>query len=331
MRNVSSWHLLTPAGAGSASDSIPGVSRVAGRRLAARPVTPGSGAATLALIGVTAVWGSTFFLIKDLLLRIPVPDFLAVRFAIAAVALWALAPQSVRRLSATARRRGVALGLLYGAAQLLQTAGLERTSASVSGFITGMYVVLTPVLAAVLLRQRIGAATWLAVALATAGLAVLSLRGLAVGYGEALTFAAAALYALHIIGLGTWSTPGEAYGLSVLQMGVIALVCGVAALPGGVTLPARTGDWLSLLYMALVAGALVLVAQTWAQAHLSATRAAIVMTMEPVFAAGFAVALGGEDPTLRMLSGGTLVLAAMYLVELLPRRRIEGEVTHLSV
>jgi drug/metabolite transporter (DMT)-like permease len=87
-----------------------------------------------------------------------------------------------------------------------------------------------------------------------------------------------------------------------------------------VTLPDGGGQWASLLYMALVAGAVALWAQTWAQSHLPATRAAIVMTLEPVFAAFFAVLLGGESLTSRMLLGGGLVLAAMYLVELLGRR-----------
>lgn len=300
----------------------------------ARPVLrggPPGAAASASLVAVTAIWGSTFFLIKDLLERVPVADFLAVRFAIAAALLGVLAPRAVVRLSPLARRRAVALGLVYGVAQLLQTWGLTRTSASVSGFVTGMYVVLTPLLAATLLRQRLGRVVWVAVALATAGLAVLSLRGLAVGFGETATLAAAALYALHIVGLGTWSTPREAYGLSVLQMAVIAAVCALGAVPGGLTLPSGGRDWLVVLYMAGVAGALCLVVQTWAQAHLAPTRAAIIMTMEPVFAAGFAVALGGEQLSVRMLVGGGLVLAAMYLVELAPRRHLEGEVPHLAV
>ena len=131
---------------------------------------------------------------------------------------------------------------------------------------------------------------WVAVLLATTGLAVLSLRGFALGGGEALTFAASVLYALHIVGLGEWSTARDAYGLAVLQMTVIAVVCAVATAPNGVVLPATTADWLAVVYMALVAGAIALVLQTWAQAHLPPTRAAIVMTMEPVFAALFAVA-----------------------------------------
>lgn len=290
-----------------------------------------SGLGVLALVFVTASWGSTFFLIKDLLDRVPVVDFLALRFAIASVALFLAAPRALRRLSPAARRRGVALGLLYGVAQILQTHGLEHTSASVSGFVTGMYVVCTPLLAAFFLRQRIGPVTWAAVGLATAGLAVLSLRGFAIGYGEAVTFASAVLYAAHIVGLGAWATPRDAFGLSVLQMFVITGVCGAAAVPGGVVLPDNGADWWSVIYMALVAGALALLAQTWAQAHLAPTRAAIIMTMEPVFAAFFAVLLGGESLTVRMLVGGAFVLIAMYTVELVPRRHVEGEVQHLTV
>jgi drug/metabolite transporter (DMT)-like permease len=101
---------------------------------------------------------------------------------------------------------------------------------------------------------------------------------------------------------------------------VIAVVSLGAAAPGGISLPPDRGAWASVLYMALVAGAVAIWAQTWAQSHLTATRAAIVMTLEPVFAAGFAVGLGGEPLTGRMLVGGAMILAAMYTVELIGRR-----------
>ncbi|MBE7323255.1 DMT family transporter [Nocardioides sp. Y6] len=282
---------------------------------------------------MTASWGSTFFLIKDLLDRVPTLDFLAVRFAIASLALLAVAPRALGRLSRESRRHAVVLGLLYGLAQILQTAGLAHTPASVSGFVTGMYVVLTPIFAAVLLRTRITALTWLAVALATTGLWVLTVQGgLTMGYGESLTLVGAALYALHIVGLGAWSRPEEAMGMSIVQLIVIAVVCGLATAPDGVVLPSTTADWGSMLYMALVAGAAAIFVQTWAQAHLPPTRSAIIMSMEPVFAALFAVWFGGESLTSRLLTGGLLVLAAMLVVELAPRRRkIEGEVTHLTV
>jgi len=287
--------------------------------------------AALALLSVTAMWGSTFFLIRDLLDRLPVLDFLALRFAIASVALFLIAPRAVRRLSRPSLRHAVVLGLLYGLAQILQTAGLAHTPASVSGFITGLYVVATPLFAALLLHTRITPVMWGAVALSLAGLAVLSLSGLSVGVGQAVTFVSALLYALHIVGLGAWSDARQAMGMTVVQLVVITVVCLVAALPNGIVLPPSPGDWLSVLYMAVFAGALALAGQTWAQAHLPATRTAIIMTMEPVFAALFAVLLGGEQTTLRLLVGGLMVLTAMLVVELAPRRRIEAEVPHIAV
>ncbi len=281
---------------------------------------PASRLATLLLVSVTAVWGSTFFLIRDLVEHVPSADFLAVRFAIASVVMALVFRRQTLALTRREVLIGVGLGVLYGLAQLLQTVGLEHTDASVSGFVTGTYVVLTPVLGAVLLRDRIPGSTWLAVGLATVGLGVLSLRGMSVGFGEAVTLAAAVLYALHIIGLGRYSTAASATGLATVQAFVITAVALVGAVPGGITLPQGGGQWASLLYMALIAGAVALWAQTWAQSHLPATRAAIVMTMEPVFAAFFAVLFGGESLTARMLLGGGLVLTAMYVVEILGRR-----------
>jgi drug/metabolite transporter (DMT)-like permease len=230
-----------------------------------------------------------------------------------------------------ARRNAVVLGLLYGLAQILQTAGLAHTPASVSGFITGMYVVCTPLLAAVILRTRITAMTWGAVGLATAGLGVLTLNGFSVGYGEAITLVAAVLYALHIVALGAWAGAREAMGMTIVQLVVITVMCFLASVPDGIVLPTELRDWASIVYMAVFAAALALAGQTWAQAHLPPTRAAIIMTMEPVFAAFFAVLLGGESVTLRMALGGVMVLTAMLVVELVPRRKIEAEVPHIAV
>lgn len=275
----------------------------------------------IALLAMTAAWGSTFFMIKDVVTRIPVPDLLALRFAIAAVALAVVAGPRLR-MSTTTLRRGLLLGLLYGIAQLLQTFGLAETAASVSGFLTGLYVVLTPLLSALLLRTRIPPAVWAASVLATAGLGVLSLQGFAIGYGELLTVASAVVYALHIVALGRMSEPGTALQLSVVQMATIAVVCGFAAVPGGLQLPTSGVDWAIVIYLALIAGALTMLLQTWAQARVEASRAAVIMAMEPVWAAAFAVAFGGEDVTARMIIGGGAILTAMYLVELAPRRRV---------
>jgi drug/metabolite transporter (DMT)-like permease len=255
-------------------------------------------------------------MLRGVVSRMPAADFLAVRFVLAAAVVWMFAPTAMRALSRTDRRRAVVLGLVYGAAQLLQTVGLNTTSASVSGFITGLYVVLTPLLAALLLRARLGRRVWGAVTLATAGLAALSLQGVALGSGEVLTLLGAVFYALHVVGLGVWSRSESAVGMTIVQLLTISAVCTVGALPGGITLPSTGRDWSVLVYMAVVAGALALLVQTWAQAQVSATRAAVTMTMEPVWAATFAVLFGGEALGLRALVGGALVLTAMYVVEL---------------
>ncbi|WP_370619183.1 DMT family transporter [Mumia sp. Pv 4-285] len=286
--------------------------------------------AAAALLSVTAAWGSTFFLIKDLVEVVPPLDFLAVRFAIAAAALFLIRPRAVLALSRESLVRGVVLGVVYGGAQILQTVGLEHTDASVSGFVTGMYVVFTPILAALVLRQRVGGPVWIAVVVATVGLAFLSLDGFSVGFGEGITLLSAVLYALHIVMLSAWTSAREAYALAVVQMAVISLMCLVLTAPNGVVLPQTGGQWTSMVYMALVAGAFAMLAQTWAQAHLPATRAAIIMSMEPVFAAAFAIGFTDETLTTRTLVGGAMVLAAMLLAEAAPRRHIEAEVPHLS-
>ena len=287
--------------------------------------------AAAALLGLAASWGSTFFMIKDLLDRVPTLDLLAVRFGIASLALLVVAPRAIARLSPVVRKHALVLGLLYGVAQIMQTAGLAHTPASISGFVTGLYVVCTPLLAAAILRTRIPPITWAAVALATVGLGVLALNGFSIGYGELITLASAVLYALHIVGLGAWSSAQDAVGMTILQIMVIAVVCTLATAHDGIVLPDRRGDWASVLYMAVIVGALGLLGQTWAQAHLPPTRSAIIMSMEPVFASFFAVWLGGEDVTTRLLLGGAMVLVAMLTVELAPRRAVEGEVPHIAV
>ncbi len=275
--------------------------------------------ATFALLGVTASWGSTFFMIKDLLHEISVLDFLGLRFAIAGTAAFAAAHRSVFRLSRRDVSHAVVLGLVYGSAQLLQTIGLSQTAASVSGFVTGMYVVATPLLAAGLFREHIRVTVWLAVALSATGLGFLALNGLSVSLGVGLIFAAAMLYAVHILGLGQWSRTDNAVGLSVVQLMVIGALCLVFTAPSGIGTPQSPGGWTALVYMAIVPGAMAILAQTWAQAHLSATRTAVIMTMEPVWAAFFAVLFGGESLTTRMVVGGGFVLTAMYVIELSPR------------
>jgi drug/metabolite transporter (DMT)-like permease len=276
--------------------------------------------ATLALVAATAVWGATFVVVQDAVEQMPVLPFLWWRFALATAVLALVRPRAVLDLSAQQRRRGLVLGLLLGGGYVLQTFGLLHTSATVSGFITGMFVVFTPLIGWLVLGEPVARPVWFAVGLATLGLALISLRGFAIGFGELLTLGCAALFAGQIVGLSRWSTSRDAYGLTVLQLGVVALLCLLASpLQGGVVLPPNAGVWAAVVFLALAATALAFLAQTWAQTHMTAPRAAIVLTLEPVFAGIFGVTLGGDELTARILAGGACIVAAMYVVELAPR------------
>lgn len=286
--------------------------------------------ATALMVGVTAVWGSTFVIVKDAIDRMPVMDFLAVRFGVAALVMIAIRPRSLLRLSRVGWRRGVLLGLALGCGYVAQTYGLRTTPAAVSGFITGMFVVFTPLISGLVLRRRVGGSAWIAVALATGGLGLLSLHGFSIGTGELLTLLCALLFAVHIVGLGEWSAQEDTYALAVAQMLTVAVLCTVVAAPGGLSLPPDAGVWGAIALTALLATAAAFLIQTWAQTVLTPTRTAVIMTMEPVFAGFFGVLLASEHLGVREWIGAVLVLGAMYLVELGPRRSAEGTFEHLE-
>ena len=272
--------------------------------------------ALIALIGVCAAWGGTFLAMQRAIAKVPVLDFLAIRFTVAALVMIAFRPVVLRRFSREQLKHGFLLGLALGAGYITQTYGLLYASATVSGFITGMFVVLTPLISWIILRKNINRKNWLAVILATVGLAFLSLRGWAVGPGEVLTLACAIFFAIHIVGLGEWSVKHDAYNLAVLQIGTVAVVTLLAASPDGITLPPDAGIWGIVALTAILATALAFLVQTWAQSLLSPARAAVIMTMEPVFAGFFGVLIGGNTITVQIIVGAVCILAAMLLVTL---------------
>lgn len=266
-----------------------------------------------ALVAVTAVWGSTFALSKDLLERLPVVDYLGPRFLLAAAVVVLVRPQLLRSLTPDMWSTGVWLGLIYAVGQLLQFEGLLHTAPTVSAFVVSLYVVFTPLLAAVLLRARPDRTTLLATVLAFAGVAAMSLRGWAFGMGEGLTVVSAVLYAAHILAMARWARPGQAFPLTFVQLVTIGVVLTAVASIDGIQLP-RGGDLPVFLYLAVVAAAGALLVQTWAQARLSSAHAAVLMVLEPVWAAAFGVALWSEALDLRTVLGGALILGAMVLV-----------------
>jgi drug/metabolite transporter (DMT)-like permease len=272
--------------------------------------------AMLALVGAAAAWGATFLVVKDAVTRMPVFDFLAWRFGVAAVLLIAARPRAVRGLGARGLRHGMLLGLVLGAAYITQTFGLRHTPATISGFLTGLFVVFTPLLSWLLLHRRLTPLAWVAVLLAAGGLALVTLGAVALGTVEILTLVCAVLFGLQMVGVGEWSPGRDSCALTGVQLATVAAVCVTGALTtGGISLPRSTSEWSAIAVTAVLASALGYTIQAWAQTRLSATQAAVILTMEPVFAALFAVALGGETLRPLAIAGGVLVVAAMYLIQ----------------
>jgi len=279
---------------------------------------------TLLLLAVTAVWGATFVLVQDVTDEIAVFAFLFWRFGLAGLALLLLRPTCLRLLSAADWRHALYLGLFLSLGYGAQTVGLRYTSATVAGFITGMFVVFTPILAAIIYRRRISLAAWSAVILAAVGLALISLQGFSIGFGEALVLLCAVGFAAHLVFLSEWTSTRKAYPLTIVQLLVVALVSLIFSLfEDGPTPPPSPSAWLATAFLALIATAAAYLAQSWAQAHMTSTRAAVVLTMEPVFAGVFGVLLAGDEITWRTVLGGALILVAMYLVELSPSRKVD--------
>jgi drug/metabolite transporter (DMT)-like permease len=272
--------------------------------------------ASMALVAVCAVWGSTFLIVQNAVSRMPVMDFLAVRFTVAVAVMFALRPTCLRGMTPQGLRRGVGLGVVLGAGYITQTYGLRFASATVSGFITGMFVVLTPVISWLILGKKVNRNTILAVVLASVGLALLSLHGWSVGTGELLTLACAVFFAIHIVGLGEWSSEYDPYGFALLQIATVAVIALLAASPGGIKLPPDASTWGTVGITAVFATAIAFVVQTWTQSLVPAVTAAIIMTMEPVFAGIFGVFFGKNHLTVQIIFGAVCVLTAMLIVAL---------------
>src|SRR5579875_1673116 len=271
-------------------------------------------AAVGVLLAATVAWGGTFVVVKGAVAHTSVANFLAWRFLIAGGVLALLRPRYLLHLGRRDWARGWLLGLSLAGGYWLQTLGLRYTTAAISGFLTGLQVVFTPLLAWALLRQRARPRVWVAAVVALGGLGAMSVRGFSMGAGELLTVASAGAFAVQVVGLSRWSSPRNAYGLATVQLLTVAARCSLAALPSGPNPRESAAVWAAVIGTAVVATAFAFVAQTWAQSKLPAARAALVLTMEPVFAALAAWAAGGSIG-LPVLLGGGLVLGAMLLVK----------------
>jgi drug/metabolite transporter (DMT)-like permease len=270
----------------------------------------------LALILVTAIWGVTFVQVKDAVEIYPLFAFLAVRYAIATGALALVGGRRLLTLGRSGVVAGGVIGVLLGLGIGLQTAGLERTTVSSTGFITGLYVVLTPLFGLLLFRTRVGLEVWAGVTLAIVGLAMLSGVDAGSTSGDLLVLASAAAQALQIVMVERYASRYDAIALVLVEMGAcflgflaIALALGELELPHGRTV------WGALLVTGVFASALAYLIQVWAQRRISAARIAIVFSLETVFAGLFGYWLAEDRLGLLGWGGCAVILAGIVIAE----------------
>ena len=266
------------------------------------------------LLLTTAVWGGSFVVMKDSLERQDVISFLATRFLIAGLLMLAYRPYSLVGLGKTLWIRATFLGFLLAAGFIFQSVGLTKTTVSSTGFITGLYLVFTPLISWLLLKRHILRLQLLAVFVATLGLYLIAYNGIEYGFGEFLVLISAVLFAMQIVAVGEWSNGKNAYPLALIQILVAALLFVMISFKDGYQVPPDGSVWIAILFTALFATFLGFLIQVKAQAIMTATAAGVILAMEVPFAFIFGLYFDNDPLTLRIASGGALVMGAMAMV-----------------
>jgi drug/metabolite transporter (DMT)-like permease len=282
--------------------------------------------ADLALAFACLIWGATFVLVKDALADISVFVFIAVRFSLAAAIMAAIFWRSIRKMNARTLWSGVQIGLCMFGGYIFQTTGLQYTTPAKAAFITGMCVVLVPLLLAVFTRRRITWWVWAGVAAAIVGLYFLTVppEGLgALNRGDPIVFVCAVMFALHIIFIGRFVGAHSVGALAFLQVATTAVLA-TLFLPvfaaAGWEQPRLIWSRdviLAILITAIGSTVIGFSLQTWAQQHTSASHTAIIVSLEPVFAAITSWLLASERFGARTLAGAAMILAGILIAELL--------------
>lgn len=275
----------------------------------------------LALVGIAAVWGLTFPMVQDAVETLPTMAFLGYRFDAAAIVVAIVFRRRLADLSREGWIAGLVMGAFLTAGYVFQTLGLEKTSSSNAGFITGLFVVITPLMGALVLRQRIGGLAWAAAGVSAAGLYLLSgTEGF--NGGDGLVLLCAISFSAHILATGRAATEHDAGALLVVQLAVCGVFCtAVAGGSGQLEVPTGGDVWLALTVTAFVASALGFFVQTYAQQHAPPARTALILASEPAFAGLFGFLLNDERLSAVAWSGALLIMAAIVAVELIPRWR----------
>lgn len=279
--------------------------------------------ADLGLVSICLIWGTTFAIVKTVASGTNPATFIAVRFGLAAAMTGAMCLGRRRRMAAGVWAAGFIAAVPLMAGYLTQTVGLGLTTASKAGFITGMHVVFTPIIDWVVTRRRIALYQAAGIAVALVGLALLSLDSFGrLGLGDLLVLACAFFFAVHIVMLSRFSPRHDGFLLSFTQMAGAALLAAAAAGPDmAQAAQFSAAMWASVIYLAVMGTAVAFLIQTLAQRYTPPTRAALLMQLEPVFAAFFAWLLIGETMSAKQYAGAAMILAGIIACQIGDARR----------
>jgi drug/metabolite transporter (DMT)-like permease len=280
-------------------------------------------AAELALVGIAAIWGLTFVMVQDAIEEIEPMTFLAYRFLPASVLVGLVFWQPLRRLPPAGWRAGVVMGVFLTAGYVAQTYGLEHTTASNAGFITGLFVVLTPLFGSLLFDLEVGRAAWTAALLSAFGLLLLSGAGGDLNLsGDGVVLLCACAFAMHILLTSRAVRHFDVGPLVAVQLGVCGLFClAYAGLAGQLEAPRGATVWSALIVTSLLASALGFLVQSYAQRHASPARTALILAAEPAFAGLFGYLLQDERLSAVAWTGALLIMVAILVVDVVPKLR----------
>jgi len=291
-------------------------------------------AAELALVGITVIWGLTFVFTKNSLITAGHPQglqpfvFLAWRFALASVAMAILCYKRYSNVNRPTLLAGAVMGTVLFASYAFQTFGLRYTTAGNAGFITGLFIVFTPMLAWAFLKHKQPPKAIFAVVIALVGLAFLSIQPhLKINSGDVLVLFCAFTYSIHIILFDGYTKKYDLPLLILVQMVVLFVLNALAGLAFETVQAPQTGYvWMSVIVCGLLASALAFFVQGWAQRILTPSRTSMVLIMEPVFSLIFGMILLSERLTWSGWVGCGLIFLGMIVTEVsLKRNRTATE------
>ncbi len=276
--------------------------------------------ADLFLLSVTVFWGSTFIIVKKSIEIMPTFAFLSLRFWLASAILIVLFFPKFKKLNRTIIRDGVLLGIMLFLSYAFQTVALEYSKAGVVGFLTGLNVVMVPIMSALIVRKIPSAYSQIGVFLALIGVALMSFRaGFSVSFGDSLAIVCAFFVSVHILMTDRFSRKYDTYLLTTIEITVLAVLSTVTSLAKEPYLiPEHFSGYIvtSLIITAVFATVYAFVVQTTMQQYTTPTKTALIFTMEPVMSAVFGYILGGEVLSLRGYVGALTIFIGLVVAEL---------------